>query len=58
MPVQITITTFRLSTDPTKSMDLVQQRKFGNIPEALRMWMNAQLDFSIDRIRIEVEKVP
>jgi hypothetical protein len=37
---------------------LVKEKQCGNVVEGLREWMNAQLDFSIDRIRVLVDKRP
>lgn len=57
--MKITLQTYRVNTQaPAGPMRLVYERHYEDLIEGLRGWLNAQLDFSIDRIKIQIEKGP
>lgn len=37
-------------------MKLVKEKKCGSLVECLKIWMEAMMDFTIDRIQVEVDK--
>jgi hypothetical protein len=55
--VKIIIRTYRFG-EPGGVMTLVREQHFGDFVEALRAWLSAQLDFNIDRIKVQVDKGP
>lgn len=54
--MKFVITTYRNNPDRPGSFILIKEKRCGTLLAALEVWIKAMGDFTVDRIRVEVEK--